>query len=555
MKSMLIKRGKGRSRLVDDLARCLLATMLMLLAGSKVVAEVPRADSFYAMALQYEESAQYVQAIDALNQAVELEPDNTLYHFERGKVYFLQGDVERAIADLDVAIRLDPDHAPSYAIRGTAYDESGDTESALADLGRAIELAPSDAVLLRNRAVVRIRRQELELALPDLDRAIELDPQYAMAYLTRCQIRAALGDFEGWTSDYSTALRIAPAGQLSRLLEGIGIRERMAPIDPDVEVLPQFVGFEIVAALHAVPPDKCSQAVDVLKAAARSGTPELQALLGMSKMGDWCGLAPDFKAAAKWLRTAADQGDAYGQYNLGHLYEKGLGVRRNKRKAFSLYRDAADQGHRSAQFNTALFFQKGIGTRKDSNEAIKYYRAAAAQGHERAILSLALLHGETRWLVEAAQSGDADTQLALGHFYKKGWGVEQDSAQAAEWYRRSAEQCLPSAQYSLGAAYESGEGVPQDDEKAIGWYRRAAQQGDPRAQACLSDMLLDGRGTSRDPGEAYVWIERAIKGLPADSETREDAVKSRREISKKLTQVQIVEAERVAGAWEPTPER
>lgn len=350
-------------------------------------------------------------------------------------------------------------------------------------------------------------------------------------------------------------LRIAPAGQLSKILEGFGVRERMAPTGPEVEVLPQYVGFEIMAALHAIPPEDCRRAVETLEAAARSGTPELQALLGMAEMSDWCWAKPDYKAAAKWLRKAADQSDAYGQYNLAYLYEHGLGVRKNKKTALSLYRQAAEHGHRSAQFNGAVFYKNGTGTRKDLDEAVKYYRAAAAQGHEKAILLLALEHDEPQWFIEAAERGDPDTQLALGHFYNRGWGLEKDPAEAARWYRRAADQCLPSAQYSLGAAYDSGEGVPQDYEEAIGWYRRAAQQGEARAQVCLSNMLLEGHGTTRDPVEAYVWIERAIAGLPSDSDDRKDAKESRRRILKELTKTQIVEAERLAGAWTPTPER
>ena len=58
-----------------------------------------------------------------------------------------------------------------------------------------------------------------------------------------------------------------------------------------------------------------------------------------------------------------------------------------------------------------------------------------------------------------------------------GRGVETDSAKAAEWYRKAAEQGLDSAQYHLGRCYEGGHGVTKDLTKAAEWYQKAADKG------------------------------------------------------------------------------
>ena len=58
-----------------------------------------------------------------------------------------------------------------------------------------------------------------------------------------------------------------------------------------------------------------------------------------------------------------------------------------------------------------------------------------------------------------------------------GMGVETDSAKAAEWYRKAAEQGLGSAQYHLGRCYEGGHGVTKDLTKAAEWYQKAADKG------------------------------------------------------------------------------
>ena len=46
--------------------------------------------------------------------------------------------------------------------------------------------------------------------------------------------------------------------------------------------------------------------------------------------------------------------------------------------------------------------------------------------------------------------------------YKNGQGVPQDFAEAAKWYRLSADQGYALAQSNLGLMYAKGQGVPQD---------------------------------------------------------------------------------------------
>jgi len=59
----------------------------------------------------------------------------------------------------------------------------------------------------------------------------------------------------------------------------------------------------------------------------------------------------------------------------------------------------------------------------------------------------------------------------------KGQGVAQDEVQAAQWYRKAAEQGNAMAQYQLGMMYALGQGVKKDDEESQQWLRKAADQG------------------------------------------------------------------------------
>ena len=53
----------------------------------------------------------------------------------------------------------------------------------------------------------------------------------------------------------------------------------------------------------------------------------------------------------------------------------------------------------------------------------------------------------------------------------------KEFAEAAEWYKKSADQGYVQAQYSLGDVYEFGEGVQVNYVLAQNWYKKAADQG------------------------------------------------------------------------------
>jgi TPR repeat protein len=117
--------------------------------------------------------------------------------------------------------------------------------------------------------------------------------------------------------------------------------------------------------------------------------------------------------------------------------------------ALQLWRELADKGHTVAQFNVGLLYEKGHGVRRDTAEAV-------------------------RWYERAAENGDVISQFKLGLIYAEGRDtVRQDYDKAAKWYLRAAEKNHVRAQYSVGNLYANGRGVPKDTGKAFEWYERA----------------------------------------------------------------------------------
>jgi TPR repeat protein len=139
-----------------------------------------------------------------------------------------------------------------------------------------------------------------------------------------------------------------------------------------------------------------------------------------------------------------------------------------------------------AQNNLGIMYAKGNGVPRDSAAAAKWYRRAAEQGY-------------------------AVAQNNLGLMYATGEGVPKDVAQAIAWYRRAAEQGNAVAQASLAIAYDRGDGVPKDSVTAAQWYRQAAEQGYAAAQSNLGVMYASGEGVPKDSAEAVKWYRRAAE--------------------------------------------
>ena len=149
---------------------------------------------------------------------------------------------------------------------------------------------------------------------------------------------------------------------------------------------------------------------------ANRGHAFAQYVLGMSCYNGRDGCVVDYAEAVKWLRRAAEQGNARAQCYLGMCYDLGRGVEGNKAAAAEWYRRAAEKGYAEAQFSLGCCYADGCGVERRKGEAVKWWRKAADDGHAKA-------------------------QFRLGESYATGKGVGQkDVNEAAKWYRKAAEQ-------------------------------------------------------------------------------------------------------------------
>lgn len=123
----------------------------------------------------------------------------------------------------------------------------------------------------------------------------------------------------------------------------------------------------------------------------------------------------DYATALHEWEPLAVRGDKFAQYNLGVLYDNGLGVPADKSRARLWYRKSAAQGFAQAEHNLGRMYYMGDSVPPDYAKAAAYLRQSAAQG-------IAFSH------------------FFLGMIYAGGGpGVQADPVQAYKWLTLASE--------------------------------------------------------------------------------------------------------------------
>ncbi|MBI1326198.1 MAG: hypothetical protein GC136_00975 [Alphaproteobacteria bacterium] len=181
---------------------------------------------------------------------------------------------------------------------------------------------------------------------------------------------------------------------------------------------------------------------------------------------------PKLPQALKANEKAAFAGKAEAQHDLATIYTAGLqDVAVDYKRAATLYEAAAYKDISNARYNLGVLYQQGLGVDKSIAKALDYYRSAALLGHPEARYNLGISHME-------GTSNTYNPRIAAAYF-------------------ELAAPKVTEAAYNLGLIYENGLLGKAEPERAAMWYTLAARQGSPEANQAL-DQLARSMGISRD---------------------------------------------------------
>lgn len=227
---------------------------------------------------------------------------------------------------------------------------------------------------------------------------------------------------------------------------------------------------------------------------------------------DGLGVPQDYAQARAWYEKSAQQGDDRALWNIGWMYELGKSVDRNFAEALHWYEKAADRGRAKFQYQVGKIYLSGRQTAKDCKAGMAWLLKAANQGHPEAQTLLGWVYAGSvdcgvrdlmaarTWMERSAKQGFGLAEVGLGRMYLEGIGGEIDYEAALNWLKKGTadlEQFASDHAYDgiraetlqiLGRIYERGAGVPRNDSQAINFYQRAAALGDADAKKRLARL-------------------------------------------------------------------
>lgn len=231
-----------------------------------------------------------------------------------------------------------------------------------------------------------------------------VDPIFASSPPAEADIQqlASLGGAAGFGELAEEDLFDSAAGAIEEDIFG-------APGAAEVAVAPKPASLTDAPTIASLSPQPAASypaipAVVTVESEANAGNAIAQYQLAQSYLTQ-----NDLEAAIPLLRRAALKGAAPAQYDLGKLYEQGLGVDQDMIEARNLITKAAEAGHVGAMYDLALFMAEGEGGPTDEAGAVQ-------------------------WFSKAADHGFLDAQYNLGVMYAEGIGTQQDLAEALYWF-------------------------------------------------------------------------------------------------------------------------
>ena len=136
---------------------------------------------YHSLGFAYYKEGEFDRAQEALQKAIELNPQNANYHYVLGQLLEdwteLDGAWEKAIQEFTRATELDPSYIEAWYNRGLLYEKLEDIEKACEDFKQVVNRAPAFHAARHNLGVLYIKQQQWEDAERVFEEILETEPR------------------------------------------------------------------------------------------------------------------------------------------------------------------------------------------------------------------------------------------------------------------------------------------------------------------------------------------------------------------------------------------
>nr|WP_279338706.1 tetratricopeptide repeat protein [Sphingomonas sp. BGYR3] len=183
---------------------------------------------------------------------------------------------------------------------------------------------------------------------------------------------------------------------------------------------------------------------------------------------------------AMTLAAACEAGLPDSCADLAQMYDKGEGVRQDRKRAAALYANACDRGLMAACYNAgSILFDMG-----EKKSAARIFAMFCDRNNK-------------------------DACYQLGYMYQNGDGLSVNYPVARKLYAENCARKDAASCNNLGVMYQNGEDVAVSPTKAVAYYRLACDLKEPIACVNMGLSHLDAYGVEKNRAKARAYFVRA----------------------------------------------
>lgn len=159
--------------------------------------------------IQLGDSPKYI--LEDLNEAINLDFQNTAAFIARAEFYVSQSNIPKAIADYTSFLNIEQDSASVYAIRASLKIRTNNIQGAFEDYDKAVILDKKNPKYYYERASLNTQNGTWQKAIADYSEVIALDAKMVLAYYYRGDAYYNLKKYKEAGQDFSQALNMQVA--------------------------------------------------------------------------------------------------------------------------------------------------------------------------------------------------------------------------------------------------------------------------------------------------------------------------------------------------------
>ena len=190
--------------------RLLVALLLFLPLPVTFSQQIPKAEKHFQVGMELEKAHKYHEAAEEFSQAIQINPEFSEAYYHLGFNALQDGNSEEAIRALMQLTQLEPNNNKARMALGQIYYGLGFLNDALALYFRAAQQSPTDPEIYFYIGMISFDQKAYAQAAQALQRTISLDPRMIKVRELLASVYEAQGDLPNAYRQLREAAEIAP---------------------------------------------------------------------------------------------------------------------------------------------------------------------------------------------------------------------------------------------------------------------------------------------------------------------------------------------------------